>query len=129
AFHPGETAAPPKWFHDRSQATSAKRSRYLVAITQGPLKDDERAQLASLGAEILGYLPVHGYRLRMAPPAEAAIRRLPFVVWLGAVPAHLKVESELAGNASAPAAATRIRVVLAAGESQQRTLDALNGFS
>ena len=129
AFHPGETAAPPKWFRDRRQATSAKGSRYLVAIAQGPLKDDERAQLASLGAEILGYLPVHGYRLRMAPPAEAAIRRLPFVVWLGAVPAHLKVESELAGNASAPAAATRIRVVLAAGESQERTLDALNGFS
>ena len=127
-FHPGETATSPKWFHERTAATSARGSRYLIALTQGPMTEDERAQLESLGAEILGYLPVHGYRLRLAPTIESGVRRLPFVVWLGAVPSHLKIESELAGIAAAPSTATRVRVLVAAGESQQRVLDAIHGL-
>ena len=129
-FHPGDAApAAPVWFHDAALATSAGGSRYLTAVTQGPLGPQERAQIESLGAEVLGYLPVHGYRLRVAPEFESALRRLPFVVWLGEVPPHLKVGSELAAVAASPAQATSIRVVLTAGESQRRVVDALLGIS
>ena len=128
-FHPGDAPpAVPVWFHDAALATSADGSRYLTAVTQGPLGPQERAQIESLGAEILAYLPVHGYRLRVAPEFESALRRLPFVVWLGAVPPHLKIGTELAAMAATPAQATPIRVVLTAGESQRRVADALLGI-
>ncbi len=124
-FHPGEPGGAPGWFHDSSTATSAGGSRYLTAITRGSLTQQERAQIEALGVEILGYLPVHGYQLRMPQDAEATVRRLPFVVWLGASPPHFKVASELAASVASPAHATRIRVVLVAGEPKQRVLDAL----
>lgn len=96
-FRPGAPApAVPAWFHAASIENSGSGSRYLAAITREALGEQARTQLESLGAEILGYLPVHGYRLRMAPESESAVRRLPFVVWLGALPSHLKIEPELA---------------------------------
>jgi subtilisin family serine protease len=128
-FRPGDPApAVPGWFHDASITTSAQESRYLAAVTRGPLGKQERAQLESLGVEILDYLPVHGYRLRVAPETESAVRRLPYVVWLGALPPHLKIEPELAAIAASPGGATPIRVLLTAGESQQRVVEALAGI-
>ncbi len=128
-FHPTDApSAVPVWFDDAAIATSDRGSRYLTAVTLGPLARHERARIESLGAEVLGYLPVYGYRLRVQPELEAAVRRLPFVVWLGAVPPHLKIGPELAAIAASPAQATRIRVVLTAGESQRRVVDALLGI-
>src|SRR6266850_7981567 len=94
-FRPGE--APPAvgaWFHAVPTPLSARGSAYLTAITRGPMGRAERAQLEALGAEVLGYLPVHGYTLRLAPEVESAVRRLPFVVWLGAPPPQLKLQPE-----------------------------------
>jgi hypothetical protein len=127
-FRPGgPSPAAPSWFLAASIATSGRGSRYVVAVTKGPLGPSERAQIESLGAEILGYVPIHGYRLRVAPESESALRRLSFVAWLGALPAHLKVEPELAATASSPARPTPIRVVLTAGESKLRVVEALSG--
>jgi hypothetical protein len=129
-FRPGESSPPaPAWFHETSIATSERGSRYLAAITRGPLGPQERAQLESLGAEILGYLPVNGYRLRLAPESESAVRRLPFVAWLGATPLHLKIQTDLAVTTSAVGGSTPIRVVLTAGESKRRVVDELSGLS
>ncbi len=129
-FQPG-AASPvfPSWFHEAPLSTSENGGRYLTAVMHGPLGKQERVQLESLGVEILGYVPVHGYRLRMAPDSESALRRLPFVKWLGAVPAHLKIEPELAATAPSTAGATRILVVLTAGESQRRVVHALLGLA
>lgn len=128
-FRPSdEHRTDPGWFHGIALATSARGSRYVTAVTNGPLSQQERAQIESLGGEILGYLPVHAYPLRVDPALESAVRRLPFVVWLGAVPPLFKIEPELAAAAASPVNATRIRAVLAAGESQRRVVDLLQGI-
>ena len=128
-FRPGEPSpAAPAWFHAASIATSERGSRYLAAITRGPLGSQDRTQLESLGVEVLGYLPVHGYLLRLAAESESAVRRLPFVEWLGALPPHFKIQPDLASAAAAPVGATPIRVVLTAGESQRRVFAALAGL-
>ncbi|HZN56168.1 MAG TPA: S8 family serine peptidase, partial [Candidatus Polarisedimenticolaceae bacterium] len=120
--------SPPAWFHETRLATSAHGSRYVVAILAGPLAAPERERLESAGAQILDYLPMHGYRLRLAPDAEAAVRRLPFVRWLGVLPPHLKIEPQLAAGAGKPAGETAIRIILAAGEPERRVLEALDGL-
>jgi hypothetical protein len=127
-FRPG-VAAPrtPTWFDDANVSTSARGHRYVTAVLRGPISASERLELRGLGAEILGYLPVHGYRLRITPATEATVRRLPFVVWLGTPPAHLKIEPELAAIAASPAGPARIRIVLADGEPQQRVVNLLTG--
>ena len=129
ATSPNEPAPnPPGWFQARAIATSAGGSRYVTASTRGPLTPQERAKLESLGVELLGYLPVHRYRLRLAPESESAVRRLPFVVSLGSMAPDLKIEPELSAAAAAPAGPTPIRVVLTAGESENRVLAALSGL-
>ena len=75
----------------------------------------------------MGYVPVHGYRLRIAPATEAALRRLPFVAGWARSP-QLKLQPELVAAAAAPAPATSIRVILNAGESQRRVVAALDGI-
>jgi len=107
----------------------ARGSRYLIAVTKGPLAEAEREQLAVSGVEILGYVPVNGYQVRVAPAVESAVRRLPFVLWLGAAPPHLKLAAELAAQVPAAKGDTRIRVVLAAGEPHGRVTALLASMS
>ena len=144
-FHPLDPAslAAPGWFRAAPYARSVSERRYLVAIARGPLDDQACARVESAGAEILDYFPDNGYRLRLAPGSEDALRALPFFVWIGDLPAHAKVEPALAARAQAEAnAATEaaagspnaeedadIRVVLFSGESADRVLAALEGMS
>jgi len=128
-FHPGNAdPKAPTWFHDSKIAVSARGSRYLTAVAKGALTPEQRAELAALDVEILGYLPVDGYRLRVAPEQEGAVRRLPYLVWLGVPPPQFKIEPELSATADSPTGATKVRVVLAAGESQQRVVGLLAGM-
>ena len=119
--------APPRWYAASPLPVSANGRRYLVAITPGPLTPDQRRQLEAAGAELLDYLPVHGYRLRVHPKAEADVRALPFVTWLGELPAHHKVHPDLASKAADPRGTSAIRVILEAGEPAPRVLDVLSG--
>jgi len=129
-FHPDAAAATaPPWFHDGKVSVSEHGGRYLTAVTRQPLSGQERAGLEALGVEVLGYLPVHGYRLRMPPALEGAVRRLPFVAWLGVPPPQFKIGAELAATAGSAAGSTRLRVVLSAGESQRRVVALLPGAS
>jgi hypothetical protein len=128
-FRPAASSpAAPAWFVAPPVAVSARGSRYLVAITTIPLGPGERVALEAAGAELLDVIPVHGYRLRLAPDSEAAVRRLPFVAWLGALPSQLKLEPQLAVRASAPPGDTKIRVIVAEGEPDGRVVDALSGL-
>jgi len=128
-------ASIPAWFAAPEVQTSPSGRRYLVAMTSIPLGAEERGRLADAGAELLDYLPVRGYRVRLSPGAESAVRRLPFVAWLGPLPAHFKVAPRLAAQATETSAAdlpvrdTSVRVILAAGEPPDRVLDALAGVS
>ncbi len=128
-FRPLATVQPePGWYRAEPIDTSLRGERYLVAITNTSLGSEERRRLEDLGAEILDYVPVHGYRLRLAPAAESAIRRLPFVSWLGPLPAHLKITPQLAARASNPAGSTTVLVILAAGEPASRAQSVLAGL-
>ena len=141
------SAPAPDWFAAESPAPVAKSPhgrRYLLAVAPGGLAETDRATLTAAGAEILDYIPVHGYRLRLPPAAEHAVQAMPFVAWLGEAPAHLKVAPELlrraslqtpaagsvpgvAGGSASPAGneLVPLRVILAADEPAGRTLEIL----
>ena len=120
--------AAPDWFRADPVDRSLSGRRFVVAVTRGPLDAEQRRRMESAGAEILDYFPENGYRLRVAPGADEAVRALPFVTWVGPIPPHFKVEPGLAALAERPASATRIRVLLAAGESESRVLSILDGL-
>jgi hypothetical protein len=109
-------------------ATGTRGTRYATATLLGPLTDEQRAKITALGVDIVGYAPVHGYRIRFAPEVAAAIVQLPFVASLddGAPAAKLAP-----GLADAAAAATagwlRVRVLLYTGETPHRALAMLPG--
>ena len=126
----GEPAASasPAWFRPALEERSPRGARYLVAITRAALDAEERRLLQAAGAELLDYLPVHGYRLRLTPAAEDSVRSLPFVAWLGALPPHLKIEPCLSARAARPEGDTKLRVILADGEPAGRAVDALLGL-
>ncbi|HZI92678.1 MAG TPA: S8 family serine peptidase [Patescibacteria group bacterium] len=128
-FRPqGPPSVPPEWFQDAALRTSARGHRYLVAITRSSLAPEQKAQLESQGAEILGYVPTHGYLLRTRPETEESLRSLSFVDWLGDLPGYYKVGSDLSKSAERPSGPTRVRIVLSGGEPATRVLDALAGL-
>ena len=69
----------------------------------------------------------NGYRLRLSPGAEEAVRALPFVTWVGEIPPHHKITRDLATLAARPEASSRTRVILTAGESESRVAGLLAG--
>ncbi|MBI3449669.1 MAG: S8 family serine peptidase [Acidobacteria bacterium] len=131
-FRPDDSAPiAPVWFQAAPAGTSAGGRRYLVAMTAAPLSPEERAQMEASGAQLLGYVPDGGYRLRVSPYFEDDLRALPFVEWLGETPSHFKVHPDLATIASAGAggSAVRIRVILESDEDAGRSLDMLRGLA
>ncbi len=129
AFRPLEDgAAAPPWFRAAAIQVSAGNRRYLVAIARAPLDTDERRQLEVAGAEVLDYVPRNGYRVRLTPEAEASVRRLSFIAWLGEMPPHLKIEPRLAARAASPPGATAVRVVVAGGEPERRVVEIVAGL-
>jgi hypothetical protein len=99
------------------------------------LAPEERRILEDSGARILGYLPAGGYMVRLRPGSEEVVRSLPFIVWLGSLPSHMKVHPELAGHAERSRIAAEagekesisLRVLLIAGEPQTRVEQVLAG--
>src|SRR5262249_27083706 len=129
AFRPLDPPSrPPAWYQDSARATSARGRRFLIAVTDASLTEPQRAILASAGASILDYIPTHGYRIKLEPEAEATVRALPFVTWLGEMPAPAKLVGELAANAEHPPSQTSIRVILEGGEPDTRVLRELAGL-
>ena len=145
----GPTLSPaaPDWFAAESPAPVARSPRgrrYLLALSPGGLGAADKETLVAAGAEILDYVPLHGYRLRLPAAAEHAVEAMPFVAWVGEAPAHLKVAPELLRRASLepPAGATTpaggsapaseetiaLRVILASDEPAGRTLEVLGGL-
>jgi len=130
SFRPAEAAAAaPPWFRENAVGASADGKLYRVAVTDAALTPEQRRQLMDAGAELLGYVPDHGYRLRLRPGSEASVRGLPFVAWLGKLPAHFKVGPQLAENARRPSAATPLRVIVSPGEPEVRVLRTLAGLA
>ncbi len=118
----------PAWYKDSSEKDSPRGQRYLVAIGVASLEPDQRRQMEAAGATILGYVPAHGYRLRIDPARVDALRSLPFIAWLGEPPAHLKVSAELSLRAEHPGSPVRVRVILEANEPPTRAHRVLSGL-
>ena len=137
-----ESPAPPAWFTTSLTGALSGGPRYLVAITRGPLSAEERSRLEAAGAELLDYLPDHAYRIRVTSESADRIHALPFVAWLGELPAWYKIEPRLArqaeelhlgGPLAAASAATgdaefEVRAVLFEGESEVRVAQAFADF-
>lgn len=129
-FRPlGPEMPVPDWYAGAPLDRSALGQRYLVAILRSPMDPEQRRRLEAAGAELLDYVPDRGYRLRVAPEAEAELRALPFVAWLGAVPPHFKVDPQLSQNAARAGGESRLRVLLAASEPPVRVLEILKGLT
>jgi len=127
-FRPADPPSPPPaWYEAAAHPLSANGRRYLVAITASSLTSGQRSQIEAAGGELLDYLPLHGYRLRLAPAAEPWLRSLPFVLWLGELPRHVKVHPDLAASAGRPADRTKLRVIVEQGEPAARVLELLRG--
>ncbi len=124
-FRPLDGASVPSWLRALAEGAAPSGRSYRIVITRGPLAPAERKRLEAAGAEVLGYLPVNGYRVRIAPGAARELQSLPFVDWVGALPERFKIEPELARGVESRAGTTRLRAILAAGESAERTLDPL----
>ncbi|MEE8111540.1 MAG: S8 family serine peptidase, partial [Acidobacteriota bacterium] len=126
-FRPLETIpTAPAWYRHAPVERSPAGRRYLVAITRGPLNGVDRQRLMRAGAEILGYIPVHGYRIRVEPENETTIRALPFVSWLGEFPQHMKTDPGLSARVGGPGRSTKIRVVMNPGEPETRVRELLD---
>ncbi len=119
---------PPGWYREASETQSPRGFRYLVAITRLPLEPAQIRLMESAGATLVGYLPVHGYRVRVSPAGEQALQALPFVAWIGDPPRQLKVQPELSARAGNPVAPVSLRAVLEAGEPPDRARSALAGL-
>lgn len=141
-FRPdGPAASAPAWYRDLSEERSARGHRYLIAIASGPLDPVQRRRMEQAGAAVLGYIPDHGYRVRIDPAAVDAVGALPFITWLGAPPPHFKVQAELAGRADRiartkvaagdawPVSPVPVRLILEADEPPQRARLALAGLA
>lgn len=119
----------PGWYHADTRPTSPKGLRYLVAVSRESLTPGQRAQIEAAGAELLGYIPDHGYEVRVNGHGEAAVRALSFVAWLGEIPPHLKTHPDLSAIAQRqdPGPA-KVRVILRSGETEHRVNETLAGL-
>ncbi len=127
-FDPAAQApAAPPWFQAARVAEGPGGQRYLVAIATGPLGAEQRQRIESTGTDILGYLPDNGYRIRVPEHAMASIEALPFIGWIGELPPHYKIQTQLVERIDSADVSGRFRVVLAPGESDLRVLAVLEG--
>ena len=66
-----------------ARSAAASSSNYILVQTEGPLTDQQREQLAALGARVREYVPDNTYLCEYAPADLDGIRALDFVSWAG----------------------------------------------
>ena len=76
----GLPALPPGL--EKSDA-AADGSRYYIIQFSGPIQDSWKAEAAAAGAELLDYIPDFAFVARAKETAEARLRALPSVRWVG----------------------------------------------
>ena len=84
-----------------AQPSPAAPSEYLVQF-RGPVLEAWKAGIAGNGAEILEYVPVFAFRVRMNPADAARVRRLPFVAAGGPYDPANKLGRRLVRNGRRP---------------------------
>ncbi len=77
------------------ESEDASQSNYLLIQTQGPMSEEQTAQLAGLGVAIHEYVPENTYVCGYAPSDLKPIRELPFVSWVNVYLEGFKVAPSL----------------------------------
>jgi serine protease AprX len=78
-----------------AESIDVSRSNYILIQTKGPLADDDKSKLASLGVEIQEYVSENTYLCGYKPSDLGAVRALPFVSWAGTYLKGFKVGPSL----------------------------------
>jgi serine protease AprX len=78
-----------------ARTAAASSSNYILVQTEGPLTEQQREQLAALGASVREYVPDNTYLCEYAPADLDGIRALDFVTWAGDYHTSLKIASTL----------------------------------
>ncbi len=96
------------------EALDATESNYILVQTLRPLNKDMKHALASLGVEILEYVPDDTYLCNYNASDLAAIRALPYVIWTNTYMREFKVAPALITDVAAGPARPRSLLELAA---------------
>jgi hypothetical protein len=67
---------------EQAEGASPRSGLFLIQVI-GPLTEEQRAQLAGAGVEILRYIPDDGFLTRFNGARSEVVRALPFVQWTG----------------------------------------------
>ncbi|HSX62928.1 MAG TPA: S8 family serine peptidase [Tahibacter sp.] len=77
---------------------TAKDSTLRLIKFDGPITEQRRAAVESLGAQIVSYAPFNAYIVRMAPTLDASARTIPGVLWSGPFLPAFKVDPNIAAE-------------------------------
>ena len=94
----------------RTSPAPGQTERFLVQF-DGPILDEWTQALASLGGEVISYIPNYAFLVKMTPEQAVSAHLLPHVRWVGAFHAAYKLDRALAAGAGS----VRARVNVAKG--------------
>jgi hypothetical protein len=96
-----QTIEPSREATAHAADSTPQKGLFLIQLS-GPADAESRAQLTSLGIELLHYVPEDAFvaRLKNVPPGQ--VRRLPFVHWMGRYRPDHKVHQRVAQAVDAP---------------------------
>lgn len=105
------------------EAPDVSRSNYVLVQTRDPLSEEQKSQLAALGAEIHEYVPTNTYMCGYRPGDLEEVRALPFVVWAGVYFPGLKIPPSLRPEAAGPLAVESLASVSVPPSNTLREVD------
>jgi len=100
-------------------SADASQSNYVLIQTDGPLTEEQKAELTNLGVAIHEYVPENTYLCGYQPTDLQAIRALPYVVWADVYLQGFKIAPSLQ---AAPPDAAQSLLPTAAPRSPSRKL-------
>jgi serine protease AprX len=101
----------------------ASASNYVLIQTAAPLTDEQKEQLADLGAVVQEYVSENTYLCGYKPTDLGAVRALPFVTWANVYLRGFKVNPALRDPTAAPAGSILPQAVSASHSHSLRTVD------
>jgi serine protease AprX len=85
-------------------SVDSQSSDYILIQSKNPLSPDQKSQLASMGVEMLEYVPENTYICRYRPTDLAPLRALPFLAWVNTYIPGFKIAPTLRSPQGARAA-------------------------
>jgi len=80
-----------------AEYAAGSRGYYIVQFA-GPVGDQARVEIEALGGDVLGYIPDHAFKVRMAPGQARRLEDLDSVSWVGLFHPAYKLSAKLKRN-------------------------------